>query len=449
MSTAWLPDSLPFDPAIPAESLRQLPTRRAAVFALYGEDERAEPYVGATPDLRRRLERLLKPAAGQTRRLQLVSRIRRIAWRLTGSEFESLLVQFAVLHQVYGARALERMHLRNPAFVRFHGSNPFPRLTITTRPSQREPQWAYGPYPSRAAAERATDELLKLFLLRRCEENLAPDPAHPGCVYGEMKKCLAPCQQACTNARYAEEASRVEAFLASRGESQAATLRHAREKASENLEFEQAAEAHTALQKVEAVQSLMPELARPTSQLTLCFLQASANPDEVAVFLYQAAQLRGPAGFSTLGMRIQNEQSGSSSLFAQPIAVQAIPEATPDGTPRTEAPRASRDILEARLDAALQQLAAQPAEPDPLTRQAHIALVTRWYYRPQVRRVGEVFFPDADGHWPVKAILRGIGRVAAAGITARGAHLAALPATDPESPATPADPVAPPPPASE
>ncbi len=426
MTGAWLTESIAFDPAEPAASLRQLPTRRAAVFALYGDDERAEPYVGATPDLRRRLDRLLKPAAGQTRRLQLVSRTRRIAWRLTGSEFESLLVQFAVLHQVFGARALERMHLRNPAFVRFHGGNAYPRLTITTRPSQREQEWAYGPYPSRAAAERATDELLKLFLLRRCEENLAPDPSHPGCVYGEMKRCLAPCQQACSSDRYAEEAARVAAFLATRGESQAAGLRQAREKASEDLEFEQAAEAHAALQKVEAVQGLMPELARPANRLTLCLLQAAAGPDEVAVFLYQAGRLRGPVPFSTLGMRIQNEQSGSSSLFAQPVAMEAIPE----GVTRLETARASRDVLESRMDAALDQLTAETGELDAVTRQAHLALVTRWYYRPLVRRVGEVFFPDADGHWPVKAMLRGVGRVAAAGITARGAHLAAVPAAE-------------------
>jgi hypothetical protein len=27
--------------------------------------------------------------------------------------------------------------------------------------------------------------------------------------------------------------------------------------------------------------------------------------------------------------------------------------------------------------------------------------------------MGEIFFPDAEDRWPVKAILRGIGRVAA------------------------------------
>src|ERR1700722_4073931 len=108
-----LSQSLPFEPENPERSLRQLPSRKA-VFALYGEDERAEPYIGVTPDLRRRLERLLRPAKGQTKRLQLISRVRRIAWQLTGSEFESLLVQFSLLEQVFGPKSLERMHLRAP-----------------------------------------------------------------------------------------------------------------------------------------------------------------------------------------------------------------------------------------------------------------------------------------------------------------------------------------------
>jgi hypothetical protein len=76
------------------------------------------------------------------------------------------------------------------------------------------------------------------------------------------------------------------------------------------------------------VHALAAELVRPLSHLRAVILQASANPDEVAVFLFDRGRLRGPAAFSTLGMRIQNEQSGSTSLFAQPLAIEAIPEAT-------------------------------------------------------------------------------------------------------------------------
>ncbi len=318
-------ETLAFDPAEARAALDRLPTS-SAVFALYGAESHAEPYIGRTPNLRGRLERLLLPSAKHPRRLQLAGLVRQIRWRLTGSEFESLLVQFELLEKVHGTKCLERMHLRAPAFVRFLGSNAYPRITVTHRPSQREAEWAYGPFQSRAAAERYADEALKLFLLRRCTEELEPNPSHPGCVYSEMKMCLAPCYQGCTDERYGEEASAVERFLATRGESRLVTLKTERDEASARLEFETAAAIHAQVQRVESVRALAPELVRPLSQLRAVVLQASAVPGEVAVFLYESGRLAGPVGFSTLGMRIQNEQSGSTSLFAQPMAVEAIPE---------------------------------------------------------------------------------------------------------------------------
>ena len=409
-----------FDPADPKAALGQLPQAQA-VFALYGDNARAEPYIGRTPNLRARLERLLQPSAKHPRRLHLAGLVRRIEWQLTGSEFESLLAQFSLLDEIFGAKALERMHLRHPAFVRFLGSNPYPRITVTHRPSLREADWAYGPFPSRAAAERFSEEALKLFLLRRCTFELNPDPAYPGCVYSEMKMCLAPCYKGCSDERYAEESAAVQDFLATRGESRLVTLRAARDKASAELAFESAAALHAQVQRVEAVHALAAELVRPLSRLRAVILQASAQPDEVAVFLFENGRMRGPAGFSTLGMRIQNEQSGSSSLFAQPMAI----EATPEGEHGSEGAREQEDVkpmahnrlprglLESRLETALAELSATSAPPSATVRQAHLALLKRWYYRPEGRRTGEIFFPDAEDRLPAKAILRGIGRVAA------------------------------------
>jgi hypothetical protein len=42
----------------------------------------------------------------------------------------------------------------------------------------------------------------------------------------------------------------------------------------------------------------------------------------------------------------------------------------------------------------------------------HLSLLRRWYYRPEKQRAGEVFFPYADGGWPVRRILRGAARMA-------------------------------------
>ena len=432
-------NTLPFDPADAKAALAQLPMS-SAVFALYGAEAHAEPYIGRTPNLRARLARLLQPSEKYPRRLQLAGRVRQIRWRLTGSEFEALLGQFTLLEKIYGAKALERMHLGAPAFIRYLGSNPYPRITVTNHPSQRESRWAYGPFQSRAAAERFADEALKLFLLRRCTEELEPNPSHPGCVYSEMKMCLAPCYKGCSDERYAEEAAAVEQFLATRGESSLVTLRTQREEASTKLDFEAAAALHAQVQRVESVKALASELVRPLAQLRTVVLQASANPGEVAIFLYENGRLSGPAGFSTAGMRIQNEQSGSTSLFAHPMAIEPIPEAPmteaqvsdtatesagsedgPDAVSANSAPaeaevsaptKLARGVLEARMEATLTEL-SEPSGPTSATiRQGHLALLKRWYYRAEIRRSGEIFFADAEGRWPVKALLRGVGRVA-------------------------------------
>ncbi len=154
------------------------------------------------------------------------------------------------------------------------------------------------------------------------------------------------------------------------------------------------------------------------------------------------ARLRGPARFSTLGMRIQNEQSGSSSLYAQPMTLEPVPEKQgseirdqgirdqgsvknedlpappldPDAQLSRENPvlvKIPRGMLEGRLEAALAALAESAQPPSSTERQAHMALLKRWYYRPEARRTGEIFFPDTEGRWPIKGILRGAGRVAA------------------------------------
>ena len=441
---------VPFDPADAKAALADLP-QSSAVFALYGDDPRAEPYIGRTPNLRGRLERLLQPSQKHPRRLHLAGLVRRIEWLLTGSEFESLLTQFSLLEEIFGSKTLERMHLRAPAFVRYLGGNPYPRVTVTHRPSLREADSSYGPFASRAAAERFAEEMLKLFLLRRCTFELAPDPSYPGCVYSEMKMCLAPCFKGCTDERYAEESSAVQNFLATRGESRLNTLRTERDQASADLAFESAAALHAQVQRVEAVRALAAEIVRPLSRLRAVILQVAANPDEVAVFVFDGGRLRGPVAFSTIGMRIQNEQSGSTSLFAQPMAVEPIPEQTENRDQRTEttqnsaehkvsghdfsraeksqtdegalapeamfaAPKLARGVLESRLEAALAELVGKGTAPSSTIRQGHLALLKRWYYRPEAKRAGEIFFPDAEDRWPTKSILRGIGRVAAKSI---------------------------------
>src|ERR1700761_4770269 len=243
-----LAHTIPFDPAEPRTALTQIPAQ-PGVFALFAADERAEPYLSRTPNLKRRLTRFLDARPSQTKRLRLTEKIARIEYTVTGSDFESALCLYVASMQVFGEGTRKRMHLRSPYFMRMTSENAYPRVYVTNKITKSAFDDLFGPFPSRASAEKFSDEMLNLFELRRCHEDLNPDPAFPGCIYSEMKMCLAPCFKGCTDERYAQEAADIHAFLETRGASLIEKISAERDAASKALEFEKAAQVHAKLQK--------------------------------------------------------------------------------------------------------------------------------------------------------------------------------------------------------
>jgi len=411
-----LAQTLPFDPSNPTPTLAALP-EKPGIFALFGADPKAEPYLARTTNLRRRLKRFLDAKPTQTKRLRLTERVARIEYTATGSDFESSLALYNATHQAFGERARKRLHLYAPYFLRMTVKNRYPRVYVTNTITKSAAETLYGPFPSRAAAERFCDETLNLFLLRRCYPDLDPDPAFPGCVYSEMKMCLAPCFKGCTDERYAEESAKVEAFLATRGQSLLDELASERDAASEELDFEKAASIHARIQKVEAVAALASEAVHPLAKLGAIIVQPSSQEGHVALFQLNAGLLTGPALYDTLGMRLHNEQSGSSSLYTHPYSLQAVPlnEGLTASSHAVVAanPKETKDVLEQRLAESLGCLHGTPskAKTDNQTIADHLCFFTRWYYRPEAKRIGEAVFYKPDGLLPAKAILRTISRV--------------------------------------
>lgn len=397
----------------PDAALAQLPAA-PGVFAIFAADPSAEPYISQSADLRRRLLRLLGPRDESSKRLNLRQRAARVEWAPTGSNLESLLLLYAAYSD-----PRRRLKLHAPPFIRYAAENPYPRAYVTTRLTLRAARNFYGPFASRVSAEAYLDAVLDLFLFRRCDFNLNPDPAFPGCIYSEMKKCLAPCFKGCTDERYAEEAAAVRDFLDTCGKSLLESIASQRDAASADLDFEKAASLHQRYEKAKSVAQLAPELARPVSQLTAIVIEPAATPDAVQIFLFTGGCIHGPVTFSVFGMRHGNEQSTSSSLFVQPMQLAPVPlvESLAAAAAEISTPATLDDRLSAALDS-LTAIAAGNAAPKPDLATDHLALLRRWYYRPAAQKTGEIFFrnsvPDAAPSaeaWPLRKILRGISRV--------------------------------------
>jgi excinuclease ABC subunit C len=390
----------------PQHALRLVPAR-AGVFMLRGDA--GEPYLNFTANLRARLHRLLQPAPVQSRRLQLAAMVRSIAWEETASDFSARWLLYRAAREAFGERAAKRLHLRSPFFVRMGMHNRYPRVWTTQNLSTTSLSDFFGPLPSRQVAERYAEQVLDLFLLRRCFQDLDPDPAFPGCIYSEMKKCLAPCYKGCSDERYDDEAAAVHGFLRTRGAGRLIALATERERASAALDFEVAADAHARYVKAEAVRGFAPEIAGSLADQHAILIQPSVAPDEVALYLLRRGMLTGPEPLSILGMRLPNEASGSSSLFAHPAAFAPVPLAGAGADSDTPHQLASP---EDRLQMAIANIETAQYAGTKQDLCEHQSLLASWYFRPQNKRVGELVYADAQtGELPQKTLLRAAARV--------------------------------------
>ena len=368
-----LTDRLEFAPERDAEIFAAVPAA-PAVFLLRSEYAHAEPYVSKTANLRRRLQRLLGPVEERTKKLNLRDHIRAIEYAPTGSDFESGFMLYRVLKSTFPKTYANRMRFRFAPLVKLHLENQYPRASVATRLGRlKGPALYYGPFQSRTAAEKFMNDSLDFFKMRRCVDDLHPDPKFPGCIYSEMKMCLAPCFKGCTDDEYSGEVNRVQAYFDSAGESLARELSVQREAASANLRFEDAAAIHVRLEKLKPALSQFSEIVRRLDRLTALIIQPSHLAESVTFFRIDSGTISGPVVFSIQPAEHTKSQS-----------------------------------MESRVQAVLDSF--PPAKPGPaLETMEHLALLKRWYYRG--RRIGEIFLADDKGVFPMRRIVRGIGRV--------------------------------------
>jgi excinuclease UvrABC nuclease subunit len=256
-----------------------------------------------------------------------------------------------------------------PFYVKLLTGNPWPRTMVTAHAGGAA--LIYGPFRSRVSAETFESNFMDLFQIRRCQEDLAPSPEHPGCIFGEMNKCCRPCQLAVGPEEYAQEVSRAAEFLHSDGRSLLRVIGAARDSLSADLQFEEAARQHRRLEKVEFVLRLRDELAGDLEHLNACAVARSAAPNSADLFLLRDGHWQG-------AHRINFELEDGKSVS---------------------------------IDRKLRELfAAAPSHKlPPRDRREHLAILARWFYSTWCDGELLVFHKFDDP--PIRKLVNAIGRV--------------------------------------
>jgi excinuclease UvrABC nuclease subunit len=399
-----------FDPNRDEDFFAALPSH-PAVYLIEMQAPGAQPYLSRTVDLRRAAERLLHRPEALSKRLNLRDVAARIRFRLTGSRFEQSLALYQQARIHFPKRYRDFLRLRPPSVVKINLRNAYPRCYVTRRISPDEGLYV-GPFASRRAAEFFADGFRDLFKVRRCQIKIRRDPQFPGCIYSEMKMCLAPCFAGCSDAEYAAEVSRSTEALATLGASLETSLQQEREAASESLDFERAASLHKKLEKVSDVMKSFPDLARRVDQLDAVILQRTAEENTIAFFAVHHGIIADP-------FLVRFDE-----LSSQPRSVEAIirshleANSSAGGAAGAE-PAPSFEASDLQTAQSATPSATMPSATDlkvqfgirfvPEELPEHLSLLARWFYAKP--REGEIFFRDPT--WPYRRLLRACARILA------------------------------------
>ena len=200
-------------------------------------------YVGKAKNLKNRVRSYFK-SSHEGKTAKLVSEIRDFETIITSTDKEAFLLEITLIqkHKPYYNIKLKR-GTGYPYIKITHEKDP--QLKIVSQ-VKKDGGYYFGPYPNVYAATETLQLLQKVYPLRRCIGN-----QQRPCLYYHMGQCLGAFFKEVPQSEYEKQIKKIKSFLNGNVSKIKKELEQKMETASENLEFERAAEIRDQIHYVE------------------------------------------------------------------------------------------------------------------------------------------------------------------------------------------------------
>lgn len=195
-------------------------------------------YVGKARNLKKRVSSYFRRSGLTPKTHALVGQICDIKIIVTHTENEALILENNLIKALQPRYNVLLRDDKSYPYI-FLSSDNFPRLGFH-RGAKRIPGRYFGPYPSIGAVRETLRLLQKIFPVRQCEDNFYRNRSRP-CLQYQIKRCTAPCVELINKADYHRDVQHAVMFLEGRNQQVIDELVAQMEKASQQLNFEQAA----------------------------------------------------------------------------------------------------------------------------------------------------------------------------------------------------------------
>lgn len=234
-----------FEPTLPAslEAGRQVILNYVkilplmpGVYRMLDRDENVL-YVGKAKSLKKRVDSYTHCDRLTQRHKRMVAETARMEFVTTPTEVEALLLEANLIKSL---NPRYNILLKDGKFFSYLTltAHPFPRLMKHRGPRLAENTY-FGPYASTETVNRSLVSLYKAFKIRSCSDTYFASRKRP-CLQYHIKRCSGPCTHLISEEKYKESVNELKAFLGGYSADVQKRLGERMQKASDQLEFEQA-----------------------------------------------------------------------------------------------------------------------------------------------------------------------------------------------------------------
>jgi excinuclease ABC subunit C len=241
---------MPFDHQTFLKSL----TQRPGIYQML-DGEGAVLYVGKAKNLKKRVASYFRKSGLPVKTAALVKRILQIDVTVTETETEALILEHNLIKQYRPPFNILMRDDKSYPYIFLSDKDTWPRLSFHRGPKKAKGTY-FGPFPSVHAVRDSMSFLQKTFKVRQCEDVFFKNRSRP-CLQYQIKRCTAPCVDFVDKDEYAADVHLTRLYLDGKADKILQQLEHKMELASENLEFETAADCRdqiSALRQVQAEQ---------------------------------------------------------------------------------------------------------------------------------------------------------------------------------------------------
>ena len=198
-------------------------------------------YVGKAINLHNRVRSYFRKNIGRGPQIdKMVTLIARFEYIVTDSELEALVLENNLIKEHSPKYNTMLKDDKTYPYIKVTVSEDYPRV-LFCRQMKKDRSRYFGPYTSAGAVKDTIELINKLFCLRTCNRNLSKEVGgERACLNYHIGQCLAPCQGKITREEYQEQVKGALAFLNGNYQDTLKELEQKMQRASENLEFEEA-----------------------------------------------------------------------------------------------------------------------------------------------------------------------------------------------------------------